>query len=102
MNNKVLEEIIKESVHMYCGVIPISVIQSRCNISRQEAYKEVHELLKEGYLKRNILYYENLEYDFKKYPPLKGYSITKKTKETEMYKELLEIENKLLKEIFGV
>lgn len=85
---EVLKEMIRVAISFESeGVVGIGIIAERLGTSKYHVRKHVKTLLEEGYLKKGIRK-GGFNDDYTPYPPLKGYEITNKTRETELFKQV--------------
>ena|SRR5699024_8636578 len=98
---EVLRTVMELSLNWECeGVVNISWLASQLDSTNYYLRKEIKTLINEGYLVHAIRSGGICEFSDEPYPPLKGYALTEKAKDTEMYSLVVEEDERLLREIF--
>lgn len=83
------------------GVINVGWIAESMNSAPYYVRKRVKTLIKDGYLQKAVRSGGWCEYSCEPYPPLKGYSLTEKARNTVLYSEVERNENESIAKAFG-
>ncbi|NLY79017.1 MAG: hypothetical protein GX072_03670 [Lysinibacillus sp.] len=99
---EVLQEIIKISFYYESeGVANVGGIAKRLNTTTYHVNKHIKTLLNEGLIEKGVRSGGYNELTEMPYPPIKGYKLTKKATELEIYQKLKDDDEKNFAEFFG-
>lgn len=84
------------------GVVNVGWIAESMDSTPYYVRKRIKTLVKEGYLEHAIRRGGWCEYSYEPYPPLKGYRLTEKSIESQLFTTIKNEDEEELKKVFGV